>query len=170
MLDEDPQLIVRNLLIDEWEKDNTVLAMDPKFQTGWYDHGIADPQISITNAEEGVLRGGVSGQTAGTGAGGVVQYRTGQMLVNCWAGTYEDMQGKGENGDDVSPKASSYDMANEVHRIIQSNGSGTTDDSGSKQLHSLSAVDTRRMVDDSRDPAVFRYEVVVQYTYSSKTE
>lgn len=158
------------MLIDNWDNTNTVLASTPKFTTGWYDHSSSDPQVTLTDTEEGVVRGGVTGITGSTGDGGAAQYRTGQMLVNSWAGTYEDMQGAGENGEDVSPKEASYEMASEVHRIIQENASGTTDNNGNKQLHSLAAVDSRRLVDDDRDPAVFRYEVIVQYTYSSKTE
>lgn len=170
MLDEDPIIIVRNLLINNWNSNNTVLADDPKIHTGWYDFGSSDPQVTVTDTEEGVMDGGVTGHTAGTGNGGVVQYRVGQMLVNCWAGTYEDMEGQGANGSDVSPKAASYDMANEVHRIMQENASGTTDDSGNKQLHSLSTTDAQRMADDNRDPTIFRYQTIVEYTYSSKTE
>lgn len=170
MLDEDPQIIVYDLLNNNWDESNTVLADPPKFQTGWYDHGSSDPQVSITNAEEGVIQGGSTGQTAGTGGGGVAQYRTGQILVNCWAGTYDDMEGKGSGNSDVSPKEAAYDMAAEVHRILQANGSGTTDDQGNKQLHSLAASDARRLVEDERDPSVFRYEVVAEYSYATKSE
>lgn len=170
MLDEAPVVIIRKLLIDNWDSSNTALADNPKFQTGWYDHGSDDPQVSITDTEEGVLMPGSTGHSAGTGGGGVAQYRSGQVLVNCWAGTYDDMKDKGDNGEDVSPKQASWHMAKEVHRITQNNGSGTTNDEGKKQLHSLASVDTRRVVDDDRDQAVFRYEVTVQYTYSTKTE
>lgn len=170
MLDEDPLVTVRKILVENWDEDNTVLADVPRFQTGWYDFGSDDPQVTITNSDEGVVEGLHTGQTAATGAGGVHQIRSGMMLVNCWSGTYDDMQGMGDGGEDISPKQAAWDMAKEVHRIIQENASGTTDEDGNQQLQSLGAEDIRRIVDTDRDPAVFRYEVTVLYTYGVKTE
>lgn len=170
MLSKDPLLIVRDLLVNNWDKSNTVIDEDPSFHTGWYDYGGTDPQVTITNSDETVMDAGFTGQSAGTGGGGVAQYRTGFCLVNCWAGTYEDMEGKGSNSSDISPKDASYDMSKEVHRIMQANGSGTTDSNGNQQFHSLAASDVRRVVEDEVDPAVFRYEVTVNYTYLHTAE
>lgn len=170
MLSQDPIEIIYDLLRNNWDNSNTVLADDPKFQTGWYDYGSSDPQVSVTNSDEVVMDSGLTGHSGGTGGGGAAQYRAGHVLVNCWAGTYEDMSDAGSGGSAVSPKEASYDMAGEVHRIVQSNASGTTDGNGDKQLHSLGASDVRRIVDNEVEPAVFRYEVTVNYTYLSTTE
>lgn len=169
MLEEDPTLIIYNLLKDNWDKSNTPLADDPRFTTGWYNKASTDPQISITGMQETVAQGGQTGQTGGTGAGGVAQHRSGILFVNAWAGSYDDMEDAGPNGTKVSPKAASYQMGREVHRIIQEHATGTSKDDGSKQLHSMSASDMRSLIDDDVVPAIFRSETLVQFTYSSTT-
>lgn len=168
MLDEDPVIIVYDLIRNNWNNANTPLGSDPKFSTGWYDYGSSDPQITVTDSEEGVVQGGITGHSASTGDGGVAQYRNGILLVNCWGGSYDDLTGAGPNGEDVSPKDAAYQMANEVHRIMQDNASGTSDSNGNKQLHSLGADATRRIVEEEADPSIFRHEVTVLYTYLDK--
>lgn len=169
MLDEDPIIVVRDLLSQSWESANTPLANDPRIHTGWYDYGSSDPQVTVTNSEEFTAEGGDTGYTAGTGDGGVAQVRVGTILVNCWAGSRDDLEGAGTDGSDVNPKDAAYQMANEVHRIMSNNADGTTDDSGNRQLNSLSADDARRLVETDETPTVFRHEVTVRYTYVDRT-
>lgn len=169
MLSEDPVIIIRDLLDNNWTTGNTVLANKPDIHTGWYDYGSSDPQVTVTNPEESTVGGGETGHTAGTGAGGVSQIRAGTVLVNCWAGTREDTKGAGSGGSDVNPKEAAYDMAGEVHRIAQANATGTTDSNGNRQLNSLGADPVRRVVDTEKDPVVYRYEATVKFTYGERT-
>lgn len=169
MLEEDPVVIVQDLIETNWDADNTPLTADPRVHTGWYDFGSPDPQVTVTNPEESTVGGGDTGITAGSGDGSAVQVRAGTILVNCWAGTREDMEGQGDGGADVNPKDAAYKMAREVHRILMANASGTDDDSGNPQLTSLSADGIRRLVDTEPESAVFRYEVTARYTYTEKT-
>lgn len=169
MLEKDPIIIVRDLLVSDWDNTNLPLAEEPEITSGWYDHGSASPQVTITNTDENAVASGLSGQTAGTGDGGVAQTRHGTIIVNCWSGTYEDMEGMGVNGEDLSPKDVSYKMAVEVHRIIQRYAAGVYGDNGQKLLYSLAASDSRRVVEDQSDPTIFRYEVVVEYLYHDRT-
>lgn len=168
MLKEDPHLIVYDLLRTNWDATNTPLADAPKFQTGWYDFGAEEPQVTITNSMESVAQGGDTAQTAGTGAGGLAQYKIGRVLVNTWGGTYGDLEGKGDGGSDVSPKDAAYQMAKEVSRITNTNASGTTDSNGNKQLHSLATDNIRRIAETDMDPTIFRYEVIVRFSYAEK--
>lgn len=169
MLDEDPIVIVYELLRNNWDASNTALADPPMFNTGWYDRTAETPQVTVTNSEEGVWQGGNTGHSAASGDGGVTQYRMGSIQVNCWGGSYDTLAGMGDDGSDVSPKEACYDMAGEVHRITQENATGTTKDDGSKQLHTMSATDTQRVVETEKDPSVFRYQVIVEYGYAEKT-
>lgn len=169
MIAEDPIVIIKDLLVNNWNAGNTPLASDPSIHTGWYDFGSADPQVTVTNPDEFTVGGGETGHTGGTGDGGVSQARAGTVLANCWSGTREDMEGAGSGGSDVNPKDAAYQMAREVHRIMQANATGTTDSNGKPQLNSLGADDVTRIVDTDRDPAVYRYEVTIRYTYVTRT-
>lgn len=169
MIENGPIVIVKNLLVTGWDATNTPLADAPRFHTGWYDFGSSDPQVTVTNPESSVVNGGDTGQTAGTGDGGVSQVRAGTVLVNAWAGTRDDLEGAGTNGGDVNPKDAAYQMAAEVHRIIQSNAQGTSTATGDPELTSLGADATRRVVDTDVDPVVYRYEVTVRFSYVVRT-
>lgn len=170
MIDEDPVLIIKDLLVNNWDANDTSLADAPRIHTGWYNYGSSDPQVTITNPDEFTVGGGNTGISAGTGDGGAAQVRAGTVTVNAWAGTRDDMEGVGDGGSNLNPKDAAYSMAKEVHGIIQNNADGTLDDGGNRQLNSLGADEARRIVDSNDDgPAVYRYEVTVKYTYITRT-
>jgi len=164
MIQEDPVVTIHDLLSSNWDASNTPLASNPSIHTGWYDFGSSDPQVTITTPDEFTTGGGDTGHSAGTGSGGVAQVRAGTVQVDCWAGTREDLEGAGAGGSDVNPKDASYQMAREVHRIMQEHAGGA-----SSELNSLGADDIRRLVDTDRTPVVYRHEVTVRYTYVTHT-
>lgn len=176
MLDTDPHLALRDLLRAEWDATNTSLhdangnPAPPRTHTGWYDYGAADTQVTITNQSENVVGGGETGQSAGSGDGRAVQIRAGTVLVNGWSGTRDHLDGLGPNGGRINPKQMSYELANEIHSIVQDNASGTTDDNGDTVFRSLGADSVRAIPETDAPEFVHRREVVVRYTYVDHAE
>lgn len=169
MLPRDPKIIFRNVIRSNWNADNTPLADDPRFHTGWYDYGSSDPQVTFTNTEESTVDGGDTGHTGGTGDGGVADVRAGTLLINAWAGTRDDMATAGPGGSRVNPKAASYQMAVEINRILGENADGTLHpDTGDPELNSIGGDEGRELVDTGPDNAVFRYEVQGRFTYAQE--
>lgn len=165
MIDTEPDKILYDLLRNNWDYTNTPYSSNPKFQTGWYDFGSSEPQVSVTDPEDSVVGGGDTEITAITGSGGVVQRRVGMVLINCWSGTYEDSRSVGAG----NPKNAAYQMAGEAKRIGLINATGTTKSDGSRQLESLAPGQVRRRREDGEDPIVFRYEVQMNFTYVDRT-
>ena len=167
MLEREPNLIVRDLVRDDWKTANTPLADPPRFHTGWYDYGSGGPQVTFTNVEESTLNGGVTGITAISGTSGTAVVRAGTLLVNAWAGTRTDLEAAGSGGSSVNPKDAAYKMACEVARILAANATGTRDTNGNSELMSLAGDAAVSRVDTNPDEAVFRYEVTARYTYAA---
>lgn len=169
MLDREPTVILLDLLSSNWEKANTSIPDDPEFSTGWPDRASTYPVVSITNPDDAPIDGGDTGWTYMTGAGSVGQLRGGGVLVNGWAGTYDDLASAGPNGGQVSPKQLAWDFAKEIKRILRPYGGGTTNpETGDPELNSLAPGPARKFVDtgdDGQMDAVYRYEVRVLYTY-----
>lgn len=161
MIDEEPDKIIYDLLRTNWKSGNTTYSSDPKFQTGWYDFGSSEPQVSITNPGSSVVNGGNTGISAVTGQGGVAQRHAGTVTVNCWSGTFQDSRSAGAG----NPKKAAFQLAREAKRIILENANGTFTDSGERQLQTLGTGDISRQQEDGNDPVVFRYELMVLYTH-----
>lgn len=179
MLGRAPEVIVYTLLRDGWTPANTSYPGVPRIHSGWWDYataaagGTVPPTVTVTNPDEGTVAGGLTGQTAGTGSGGVSQVRAGTLDVNAWAGRREDCTGIGVGGADVNPKQLAWEMGVEVHRIIQEHAGGTlAPTTGAQELTALGA-DGMRMpppsADDSLNQAVFRRHVTVRYGYVTQT-
>lgn len=161
MIDKEPDKIIYDLLRNNWNNVNTPYSSDPKFQTGWYDFGSSEPQISISEPDERVAGGGVTDITAISGSGGVVQRRVGDVMTNCWSGTFEDTRDAGVG----NPKEAAFRLGKETRRILMANANGTTNADGSKQLLSIAPGRVRRRTEDGEDPTVFRYEIQTTYSY-----
>lgn len=164
MIDEEPDKIVYDLLRNNWDNTNTTYSSDPSFQTGSYDFGTTDPQVSVSEPTDSVVGGGDTDITAITGSGGVVQRRAGTVFVRCWSGTFEDTR----SSDAGNPKNAAFRLAKEARRIILKNAQGTRNDDGTRQLESLAPGRVRRRTEGD-DPTEFRYEVEVTFTYVDKT-
>lgn len=165
MIDKDPTLIVRDILLNNWDTTNTAYGTDlsttdpPRIHTGWYDFGRGGPQVTVTNPDSFVVGGGETGYSGGTGAGEPVQVRAGTLLVNGWSGTREELKGTASDGSDVNPKQMAFELGKEVWRITKNHASGTA------ELETVGPDNVRGLVEDEAPEVVFRREVTVKYTY-----
>lgn len=105
-LPKHPALIIRDLLVNNWDPSNTS-SYDPSItdptdsnflaiSRGWYTVGGGhDPYVGLTNFGEGVLGGGQTGFSSMQGDGsGVGQVRDGTGLITVFAEADADYNGE----------------------------------------------------------------------------
>ena len=145
----DPILVLRNLLVNNWDASTTSVANDVVIHTGWYNRDGDMPCITVTNMDEGPYRGGVTGFTGLDGQTGKGRQRlSGYALVNCVAGTRDDCQGIASGGGDLNPKKVRNELFEQASQILL--------DESPVEFLTLAPGDTRDIVDDDQGPAVFR--------------
>ena len=162
MLDEDPKVKIWQLIDNEWWEPETDYAGTPDVHTGWYDNNSGTPQITVTNNEEFVIGGGNTGHTAISHENNLSQLRRGEMLVNCWSGTREDLRGASDTNSDINPKKLSYQMASHSFDILADHGSGRIN--GEQFFNSLAPGPVRE-VPETEEEFISRHEITVIYTY-----
>lgn len=171
MPSREPVVIVRELLMNEWDDTATALGSTPTVHTGWYDDSSTSPQITVTNPDENTINGGDTGYAAmnsATGSG--AQLIDGIMLVNAWAGTRADLEGEGSNGEDLNPKQLRWQMKEEVERITRAYSSGYTDSGNVELSYIVPRRSTGVVETNDRPHAVYRYETTVGYGYGPVSE
>lgn len=156
MIDTDPVILIRDMLQANWDVSNTDLSEQPRIHTGWYDYDAGTPQVTVTNPNEFVVNGGLTGISAG-GNDKPVQRKAGTVLVNGWSGTREKLKGEGPNGDDINPKKMSHQLGKEINRVMLSNTTNV--------VNSIAPDSVQGSVEDEGPEIVFRHEVTVRYTY-----
>lgn len=155
---KDIKLLVRDLLRDNWDNTQSVEPVtSDDIHTGWWDATKADPQVTVTSDEEGPLYGGETGVTGIKGNDtGYVQHRNGTVLVDCWAGSEDDYDSRGE--EQVQLQA----MMDEVETIVFNN------------LQSLDGVDSvtitnrTKLVDEDADPSEHRCQFELTYNWTKQ--
>lgn len=151
-----PELTIRDLLRTNWDSTNTSITYDPDISTAWYQGEKDTPQVTVTNPDENPVRGGQTGYAAadGTGKGGV-QEVGGTLQVDCWCDS--------EVEPDEGAKKVSYELAEEVTRIVMANQHSATD------LRLISP-GRRTFVppDPDESPPVMHNNVSVQYIYEDR--
>ena len=158
----DPKLDIKNLIQSEWVGEDVDLDGNPPFHTGWYDRNSGGPQITFTNNEESVIGGGNTGHTGLSPDGSTSQMRAGLVLINCWSGTRNDLTSAGVGNTALNPKALSYQMAHEVHGILQDYYDGFID--GEQKFNTLSGGSVREIPDTEKE-YISRHEITAIYTY-----
>lgn len=152
---QDPVLTVLKLLNKHWDNANTSIGYDPEIHSGWHVTEANSPQVTISPIDEGVERTGTSPFTAFDPDGsGPVQDLSGKLAVNCWSDR------EVESG--ANPKKLTYEMSEEVARIVKGNIYNATD------LRYIGYGGRRQVVDQDAEPVVFRYEVRVAYGYQRR--
>lgn len=121
-------MLVRNLLVDEWDASNT-FGLQPDISYGWYDDSKSVPQVLVRIPDEGPIGGGQTGFDAIDPTGGTPhQTVDGVLEVHCFA----DRDDIGDastrfpreylSGDD-----STEGVIGEIVRIIGANAQAPTD-------------------------------------------
>lgn len=153
----DPKVKLYNLLTGNWNPTNTS-GVTPKIHMGWYNQAWeASPQVTITGPIYNVFRGGTTGISAFTGSGNGVRIVECQMMLSCWA--HHEMQDSGGTPITVNPRQLTYEMANEIKRIVESNM--FTD----PELEWVNWIDMVELVESRIKPVLFRYDNTVRLQY-----
>ena len=131
-LSKHPALLIRDVLTANWDSTNTagydptVGDTDSNFVAlgrGWYKSAQSDPQITLTNFEEGVLAGGVTDASGIQGDGsGTNQDRDGTGLLTAHAEVTGGTDYNGEYAKDIV-----WLLTQECERILQNNSNGSGD-------------------------------------------
>lgn len=147
---QDPKLTLKLLLADKWVAANTS-DVTPTIHTGWYDQKASHPQVTVTNADEGVLAGGDTGYSGIKADGsGPTKLMRGTVDVNCWST---------RDAASINPKQLVFEFSEEVKRIVLANVTGATD------LIWISWLGRLDQPDPDVTPTVFRYLCQVAYGY-----
>jgi hypothetical protein len=155
---KDIKLLVRDLLRANWDNTSAVEPVtSDDIHTGWWDASKDDPQVTVTSEEEGTLDGGDTGITGIKGNGsGYVQHRNGTVLVDCWAGSQDDYDNRGQ--EQIQLQA----MMDEVETIVFNN------------LQSLDGIDSvaitnrTKLVDEDADPSEHRCQFELTYNWTKQ--
>lgn len=125
-LSKHPALIVRDLITDNWRPTNVAgydvnaAEGDATFVPigrGWYQSNAPDPQITLTNFNEGTIGGGVTGYSGLQGDGsGANKDKDGTGLLTAHAAETGNTDYRGEYAEDIV-----WLLEQECERILQNN-------------------------------------------------
>lgn len=128
LLEDEPNLIVRDLLVTKFDSTNVSQQFETRWiSTGWWDEDSPHPQITVTGVDLDTSPDAMDA----TGKG-LVSWADGLLDCNVWVPDDED-----EYGSTGAAKKFRWDLTREVHRIIEANSEGTTDDNGNPELTRL---------------------------------
>lgn len=144
LLDEDPKMTIRNLLLNNWDTSNTSISTQPKISTGWWDKSNSTPQVSVTNRKD-VGEGATFNESGGKGVG---RDETTSVLVTGFA--------QRQDGE-PNPKTLSFEFMQEVVRIVGNNAGNI----GDFYLTTADAPTELPPGDPEGPPSVFAYQVTV---------
>lgn len=153
----DPKLVVRDLLRSGWNDPAVpTVVSESDIHTGWFDDGKSFPQITVSNRDENVAGGGVTGFSAiaGDGSGGV-QKRTGTVLVTAFAGSRDDYDERG------AEQLQAEVMGNEISRVC-----GTTQ--SPDNYLALSVGPRTDLIDTDVAPAEHAVQFQIRYVWTKE--
>lgn len=160
---DDPKLVSKDLLKQEWNKANTPESSPPDFRTGWRDENLAAPVVTASHDEESPTSAtGYSGM----GPSGPTSVRRGTLQVNVW--TRRDLVS-------ANPKTTAYEFSEEIKRIIGEYGASIST-YANFSINSLDAEGYRYLSWQGRTylpeeaeaddvPIEHRYRIVFGYEY-----
>lgn len=155
MIEEEPGVIIKNLLQAEWDATNIDGSFDAsrRLSTGWWDEENPYTQITVSGMSEDRSPTGID-----PGGGGFTSWADGTLDVNIWVPNDRDTTGG------LHPKSHRWELDREVQRIFGRNSEGTTSDDGSPQLTRIESGESTYSVDDG-DPVIFRARIRVGYQH-----
>jgi hypothetical protein len=175
MLDIPADTRIRMILAQDYpfgsaikEKDDKDIRQ-PEISTGWWDDQTSRPQITVTNPSEGVLDGGSTGYTSGTGTGGVGRIWTGYALVNAWVKDSDVRSRATQSTIDAgraSGKQVSYMLARNAASVITDYANGYYNPTtGEVIFRSMGVDDVERTATPEQDD-LYRYEFSALFNHA----
>lgn len=155
----DPNVTVKNLLLDNWDPANVVGNITPEIHTGWYNHGSNQTQFTLPfgSVDEDEATGGAAPYSGLAGSAGPVQDWNGTIIAVAWAHhEMSDVEAAGLGFGKV--KDLLWDFYWEAKRIIRTQFAGTGG------LDSLLVGGQTRGVDTDYSPVAFRMDIPILYT------
>lgn len=160
MLQVEPELRIKNLLVNEWDASATTEDFNTShISTGWFSENREHPQITVTHV--GDAMDGNTGYTAISPDGPSAWVR-GRAQVDVWVPNIDSWSSPG------AAKDHRWQLFQEVKRIIHANATGVTDSQNRQQLAGLGTISSRRLVDSDANPIVFRASADVRYSYHQR--
>lgn len=166
MLDEDPVVILRRVLIDGWNPDNidAEFGFDPADQQGGVntgqDHEIrTEPQITIIHINDSTT--GNTGYNRISGDGPVTWYLV-MLQVDVWVPDTDSFSTS------AKAKRLRWQLQQEVKRIIHSNATGTETADGYRQLQNMGVVSLRRSAQNDPNPTIYRSSMDVRCSFEQR--
>lgn len=166
----DPKLVVKDLLEQEWQAENTPESSPPRIFTGWPDEDMAGPSVTVGPDEESP-----TSDTGFTGikpdGSGPTSERRGTVTVNTWAERPTS---------EANPKQTTFAFRQEIERILDKYGHEIASYSG-WSINGVDADDLRYIswlgaeyMPDTRDaeavPIRHRYLCTLGYEYLNEPE
>jgi len=152
---EAPIVTIVNLFRDNWTSSDTG-NLEPKIHTGWFESGAKKPQVTVTDSDENEITGSPTGYS-GIGSGNPNKFVSGIALGNSWV-----TRPKAKEYSDISnPKQLAWKFSEEMDDILIANA---TNPGGG--LDEVGMITRRKIVEPDKDPAVFRFELEIGYTYN----
>lgn len=159
LLDTEPVVIVRNVLVDNWDSSNIDETFKPAWiNTGWWDEETPNPQITLTETSEDTSPDGIH-----PGGKGLTSWVDGSIDCNVWVPYDRD-----NYASQGVAKGFRWDLVKEIHRIIENHQTGTTDDSGNAELTRLETGNIQR--DPADPPPPFRALIPIGFQYHTRPE
>jgi hypothetical protein len=153
----DPAVFLRQLLVDNWDPENTDYESVPRIVTGWVQNDDWNkPQICVMSADESPEAGGNTGYFGVQPNGLPMKRMNGNITVSCQ--THENLANI-----NTDAKSLVYQMSEEVRRIINQY---YLDPGGG--LVWLSFFSRASLTDTVRRPIIFRQDCVVRYGYDDR--
>lgn len=164
MLDEDPAVLLRHLLIDNWDTTNIDAPFDPRAQDGGINTGQDNeirttPQITIIHVGDSMT--GNTGYNYITPRG-PAKWVGVRMQIDAWVPDVDSWNSSGE------AKRMRWQLQEEVERIIHANATGTTDDQGRRQFQKLGIISSRRSTQTDPTPVIFRASMDLRGWYERR--
>lgn len=158
----DPKVVVRSLLLDEWDDSNTH-GLTPDIRTGWRDADLDAPQVTVGPDDENALGDtGFSGMNP-DGSGPTATVR-GIVQVNAWATRSATP--------DVNPKSAVDAFTDEVRRIVRDHyliaDHPTVDASNYRYISYLGREFMPETPQDPEAETMYRYLVEVRFEYQDR--
>ena len=160
LLETEPNLIIQGLLTGQWDSTN----VGREFKTAWistgdYDNDAPNPEITLDAFEDDTTPDGIDPSGAG-----LTSWVDGVGDIQVWVPYITD-----EYDSSGQARGFRWDLATEVHRILENNQSGTTDDNGDAQLTRIEPGSINRFVGEG-EPVIYRATIPVGYQYHTAPE